>query len=263
MFNNILYKISAERTDLNNNFYSPFYYQQLKAYEFCTKLCVNKNVLEIGFGGGHGAFLISNVAKKIIGIDSEKLAVFYAKQKYKRKNLNFIEGSIENFKVPEEFDCIISLQVIEHIPTKNIPLYFKRIKSLIKPKGILILSTPYATNFSYNENPYHFREYTFQELKEILSDYFSDITMYSLIGDSLVRGFEKERKHKIESTLNKDIFKLRNLLPRKIKQLLFDLLSYRKRTSIDSKYNKIVTRNYKIIKGEDNLAIDIITICKI
>ena len=64
MFESILYKISAERTDLDNNFYSPFYYQQLKAYEFCVKFCKNKNVLEVGFGGGHGASFLPNQQKK-------------------------------------------------------------------------------------------------------------------------------------------------------------------------------------------------------
>lgn len=263
MLNKILYRISAERTDLDNDFLSPFYYQQLKAYEFCLKYCKNKRVLDIGSGAGHGSFLISEIAQKVISIDKEKLAILSSKKKFKRNNLEFINNSIEEFKTSDNFDCIVCLQVIEHIPQQSVEQFLINVRKLISTDGFLILSTPYSKNSSYNENPYHFKEYTFTELKKILSEFFTNIKIYSLIGDKKVRDFETERKQKVISILRIDYFRLRNLLPRRIKQILFDLLSYKKRTNLSELHSEITTKNYKIIEGEDTEAIDIITVLKI
>lgn len=263
MINKILYKISAERADLSNSFISPFYYQQLKAYKFCLKFCKNKKVLEIGSGGGHGSFLISKVAQKVVAIDKENLAISSGEEKFKRKNLKFISSSIEEFETSGNFDCIVSLQVIEHIPQQSVGPFFKKIKKIISAGGFLILSTPYSKNSSYNENPYHFKEYTFTELKKMLSEFFPDIKIYSLIGDSKVKLFETERKQKVTSLLNKDYLKIRNILPRRVKQIMFDLLSYKKRFALDKEYSKITTKNYKIVEEENMEAIDIIAVCRI
>jgi len=86
----------------------------------------------------------------------------------------------------EPFDLIIFSEVIEHLYTA--PEYVLRfLRSILKPKGILILQTPNAAALFKrltllrgknpyerirlnNQNPGHFREYTSAELKQLSKD---------------------------------------------------------------------------------------------
>ena len=141
-------------------------------------------------------------------------------------------------------------------------IYIQKIKSLLKSNGLLILSTPYSVNTSYNENPYHFKEYTFEELREMLSWSFSHITFYSITGDPIVDNFEVERKRTVTKTLSKDFLNIRKIIPIKPRQILFDIMSYRKRNTIDEKFKKITTKNYHVEKGENKKAIDVVVVCR-
>ena len=258
---NILHKISAERIDIDDPYLPPFFFQQQKAYSFCQKYIKNKLVLEIGSGSGYGAYRLSKYTKKVIALDKDATSIKKSQKRYGAKNLTFISSTIEKYKTNQKFDVIILFQVIEHI--QDVQSLFETILLLLKKKGLLILSTPNASTQSYNENPYHFSEYTFTELKGMLSKFFSNIKIYSLVGDSEVELFEKKRKQKVTSILNKDYLKIRNIFPRRIKQIMFDLLSYKKRSTLDKRFSKITTKNYKIIEGENTQAIDIIAVCKI
>lgn len=264
MFKLLLHKISAERVDLENPFLPPFFYQQQRAYSFCLQFIKNKKVLEIGSGSGYGTYRLAKVAKNVLGIDSDEIAIAKSKEKYKTHNLKFISSTIENFKGEDRFDCIIALQVFEHIEKPE--LFLSKIASVIKKDGFLIISTPNSLTQSYNENPYHYKEYSFTELRNILSKYFREINLYGLSGDSKVRNFEEMRKKHILDILKKDKFKLRRFISRRIKQLAFDLITFLNRALYQLKNRKlsndILENNYKIIKENESNSIDIIAVCR-
>lgn len=264
MFEALLHKISAERVDLENPFLPPFFYQQQKAYSFCLQFIKNKEVLEIGSGSGYGTYRLAKIAKNVLGIDSDGTVIKKSKEKYKINNLKFMFSRMETFKTDNRFDCAIALQVFEHI--ENPESFLDKMASLIKKDGFLIISTPNSQTQSYNENPYHYKEYSFAELKVILSRYFKEIKLCGLLGDSKVMNFEKMRKRYILSVLSMDKFNLRRIIPRRLKQLAFDLITFMNRIMYRQKNiklnQKILENNYKVIEGNVPNAIDIIAICR-
>lgn len=261
---NIYNKISAERIGIDNSYLSPFFFQQQKVYSFCKKFCKNKTILEIGSGTGYGTNRLAEVAKKVIAIDKHTISIEKCKIKHNKKNLKFINIKIEDYESKEKFDVVISLQVIEHIPSDKISIFFKSIITSLKKNGTFILSTPNTITSSYNENPYHYKEYSFCELYLLLSNYFKKITFYSIIGDKYVSKFEHARKKSVLSFLKKDIFCIRKIIPRKIRQSMFDLATYSNMRILNKKskeFQKISEKNYKLISGKDNKSLDIVAVC--
>ena len=75
----------------------------------------------------------------------------------------------------EKFDVVIFMELIEHLSKKDVEASLKRIESLLKDDGVLILSTPNKEAWSpfvlYPVDKYHLHEYSLEELHEILSNF--------------------------------------------------------------------------------------------
>jgi ubiquinone/menaquinone biosynthesis C-methylase UbiE len=134
----------------------------------------NKVVLDIASGEGYGSNLLSEKAKYVYGIDISSEAIDYAKKKYCKNNLKFLQGDITKIPIESKsIDVIISFETIEHIEEQETMLLeFKRV---LKESGIVIISTPDKDNFSKNsngENIYHKKELSINEFYKLVDAYF-------------------------------------------------------------------------------------------
>ena len=262
---NILYTMSAERVDVDHPELSAFFFQQQAAYTFCMKYCKHKTVLEIGSGSGYGANRIADVATSVLCIDKDKTSIEKSKIIFQKKNIQFICTGIEQFHPHQQFDVIISLQVIEHISPHHLDQYLRTIQASLKSNGICIFSTPNAPRSSYNENPYHYIEYSGDAVHNILLKYFAEVKLYGVTGDNRVERFEDARKRRVLSFFSFDPLSLRKLLPRKIRQFLFDLASFANRKTLNAQiaeFRSISEKNYRISPFNPNSAIDSIVVCQ-
>ena len=93
----------------------------------------------------------------------------------------YYEDRFLNLTSDEQYDLVVMLEVIEHLPTA-LPQVFKFLRSLLKPNGLLFIQTPNAVSLSkrvimltgsnpfelirenMREDPGHYREYTRDEL---------------------------------------------------------------------------------------------------
>lgn len=261
MIKKLLNKISAERSDIENDLFSYTFIQHQRVYDFCKKYIKNKNVLEAGCGSGFGTYRLADYAKNIIGIDVDEFSLNKAKEKFKKPNLSFILGDITSLGLSRKFDVIISLQVIEHIEED---LFFvEKLQSMLETNGLLILSTPNRLTSSFNENPYHVREYSFKELQQLLKRNFKSVKMLGLHGNKTIRKYEKIRRAQIEKFLSFDLLKIRKNIPLTLKKRLFDIASTINRYIILKKNKNLFFKsNDFVIKNQTKNALDIIAICK-
>lgn len=88
----------------------------LDRYRMTMPYCIKKHVLELGCGCGLGTYLYSLVAKSIVGVDYDSVALAYANsypwnpEKVTLKHMNLTE------EVPEEhFDVVVATEFLEHI----------------------------------------------------------------------------------------------------------------------------------------------------
>lgn len=136
-------------------------------------------ILDVGCGYGYGAdYLARELDCSVLGIDTDFEAIQYARRTYCRRNLSFQLMDATRISLqPESFDAVVSFEVIEHLAD---PIgYLEGIRTVLKPKGLFILSTPNKryTALHYKQgrptNPYHVEEYYPNEARGLLTQFFA------------------------------------------------------------------------------------------
>jgi len=153
------------------------YFEHINRYYFALSFVKDKVVLDVACGSGYGTNILSQKAKKIFGVDIDSETINYAERHYKKDNCNFINSKIEELKIDEKVDVIVSFETIEHINDEE--AYFKTVKSVLDKDGIFIVSTPVAdTDGISRMNQYHINEYTVERFTSTLKKRFKDVIIY-------------------------------------------------------------------------------------
>jgi len=104
-----------------------------------------ETALDVGCNAGFMTVMIAEKYKKVIGIDVLHNNIEIAKNLFSKPNIKYITMNAlnitSNFE-EEMFDCIVITEVLEHVANPN--LLIQNCYQLLKPKGILIVSTPNA-----------------------------------------------------------------------------------------------------------------------
>lgn len=148
--------------------------EHLHRYAIAKNFAENKQVLDIACGEGYGSNLLADVAAKVLGVDINAETIRDANKKYKKNNLNFLEGSIESIPCENSsIDLVVCFETIEHVFSHD--KLMEEIKRVLKPFGILIASTPDKKNYSELEsfnNPSHVKEMYKEEFTSLILKYF-------------------------------------------------------------------------------------------
>lgn len=105
------------------------------------EITVPSKVLEIGFGGGHLAYRLSQMGHEIRAIDLSCNAVEVARNRY--PGIDFIQMDAAQLDFsPESFNTVVALETIEHIPDSE--SHFEQVARILVPGGTFIIKTPNA-----------------------------------------------------------------------------------------------------------------------
>jgi GT2 family glycosyltransferase/ubiquinone/menaquinone biosynthesis C-methylase UbiE/predicted nucleic acid-binding Zn-ribbon protein len=156
--------------------------EHLQRYQSLLHVVKDKVVLDAATGEGYGAFLLSQSAKAVVGVDINEETIIHAQSKYSKDNLTFIQASIESIPLDDQsFDVIVSFETIEHVHEEIQRRFMKEVKRLLKPDGLFIISTPnklmYSDRRNYS-NPFHVKEFYEQEFRDFLIPYFKNMDLY-------------------------------------------------------------------------------------
>jgi SAM-dependent methyltransferase len=101
-----------------------------------------KKALEIGPGSGVYLPVLASLFDRVTAMDIEDAYLDHAQRLADSyPNLTFLTDDITHSKLADgSFDLILCSEVIEHVPDPNAAL--QEMHRLLKPKGVLILSTP-------------------------------------------------------------------------------------------------------------------------
>jgi SAM-dependent methyltransferase len=211
-------------------------------YSIAGKYC-RGTTLDIACGLGYGVlFLRSNSSVRYTGVDIDEKTIIQAKNSY--GHIGFFSVIPENLTLPYDnnsFDTICSLETIEHIKREEQSKFYRELLRVLKPKGILVISTPnrnYVTKVALKKtgwnNPYHqyefktkeFRQFLLtqsEEMVEILNSFYLGLP-YNVTGaihkhplERLFRKFPEKILHAIDMI---DI-RLGFLLPKYCNSLIF------------------------------------------
>jgi len=108
------------------------------------------SVLDIGCGGGLLCEPLARLGAQVTGLDASAEAIKVARTHAEKATLevNYICGSVEDFaQTSGKYDVITALEILEHVA--DIESFLKSVARLLKPNGILLLSTVNRTAKSY------------------------------------------------------------------------------------------------------------------
>lgn len=163
----------------------------LHRYAIALEFIQNKKVVDIACGEGYGSSLISKYAENVVGIDIDKKTISDAIEKYKNPNLRFVVGSADLIPIDSKsIDVVVSFETLEH-HDKHVEMY-SEIKRILKPDGLLIISSPdkkYYSELKNRINPFHVKELYIEEFREITTSFFKYVSIYfqkSVNGNSTI-----------------------------------------------------------------------------
>ncbi|OEE68105.1 galactoside O-acetyltransferase [Enterovibrio norvegicus FF-33] len=157
-------------------------------YQFAAKqLTCDSLVLDCACGSGYGSDILKAYCKNIIGVDIDPDAIRFAENKYKADNLKFVCGDIRELAPSlEPVDTVVCLETLEHVEDPRILL--DGFMKVLKPDGQLVISTPVRETSRENPlNSYHVLEFTNDDLKRILSNYFHEVEIRIQDQDRFIR----------------------------------------------------------------------------
>ena len=152
----------------------PLVYEHLHRYAVAFGLAKRKRVLDIACGEGYGANLLARIASKVIGVDLDAGTIAHAKAKYRRRNLQFVQGSCTEIPCEDHsIDLVASFETIEHISEHDD--FLSEIRRVLAPGGILVISSPHKAEYqkvSEAANPFHESELDHAEFVQLITKAF-------------------------------------------------------------------------------------------
>lgn len=136
-------------------------------YEFASQYATGRT-LDAACGCGYGSAILKQKAPVVVGVDSDKEAIQWAKKYF--PGPAYVHGYMEEKPWQGKFDTVVSLETIEHLEDPSPVL-----KALRKScKGKFIVSTPNENRYPFvphsyvNDRSPHYRHYTPEQFDKLL-----------------------------------------------------------------------------------------------
>lgn len=150
-----------------------------------------KSLIDVGCGSGDLSFEASKILRKSLGIDFSENMIKLAKKKFKKKNLQYKNISIFNYKSKKKFDCISANGFIEYLSLSDIKKFFNMANKMLNSKGYIIFGTRNRLFNLYSLNNF--------SLKELKKETFKNLYQESIYLNKLdFKKFIKLNKSKFE-----------------------------------------------------------------
>ena len=168
-------ELTGERTLPDVPAENYWYRRHLAVYKWIAARVRGLRVADLACGEGYGAAALAGTAADVVGVDANPEAHEHARLRYALANLRFERALVEEFSEPR--DAIVFLQTIEHIHAPE-----RLLERIAAQAPLAYISTPNRLTLApagaeKSDNPWHLREYTASEYRELLEPHFSTVQM--------------------------------------------------------------------------------------
>jgi SAM-dependent methyltransferase len=157
-------------------------------YEWISDRARGLRVADLACGEGYGSDVLARTAAQVVGLDANPEAHEHARLRYRRANLSFELGLVEEFSGP--CDAIVFLQTIEHMVEPE-----RLLERLAAVAPLVYVSTPNRLTLAppgarKSDNPWHLREYSLAEYRALLEPRFSQVELLGVFHAGKLRAHE-------------------------------------------------------------------------
>ena len=156
-----------------------WYRRHLAVYEWIAERVAGAAVADLACGEGYGSDVLAERAAEVVGVDANPEAHEHARLRYRRPTCASSATLVERFDEP--CDAIVFLQTIEHVDEPGALLArFCRARAGAPTSRRRTGSRSRRRARRSPDNPWHLREYTADEYRELLEPHFSSVELFGL-----------------------------------------------------------------------------------
>jgi SAM-dependent methyltransferase len=214
---------------------NPLHQRLLKAYYLALPYAKGR-LLELGCGEGRGVSILKDQVEEYMALDKIPEVILRLKNEF--PGLQFQQAVFPPVPLPDEqFDVIVSFQVIEHV--KKDADFLAEIYRLLKPGGRALISTP-NIRMSLSRNPWHIREYTADGLEALCNQYFDKVEMMGVAGSEKVMTYHEDNRKAVRRMMRWDVFNLQYRLPAWVLRWPYEILNRKNRKGLEKGNTELV-----------------------
>lgn len=248
-------RVTGERVVTATGGFNPTWQRHVAAYALCEPHLEQGRVADVGCGIGHSYRLLA--PRTTVGIDVDPAALVGQERETVVADMRRLPFDAESF------DAAIAVHSIEHVPDPDRAL--AEIRRVLRRGGSAVLVTPNRLTFARPDeiiDPYHYVEYDAEQLGALVRRQFESVELAGLFGSERYLAIVARERAKLERLLAYDPLRLRRLVPRRLRQTLYDRRLSRERADADPEAAAIGVDDFAL--GHDGLerALDVVAICR-
>jgi SAM-dependent methyltransferase len=248
--------VTGERVVTHEGGFNPSYQRHVATYRLCAPLLPDGRVLDLGCGIGHSFRELAPRETVGVDLDAEALA---------GQDRETHVADMRDLPLPDaSFAAVLSVQSLEHVPDGERVL--AEVVRVLEPGGTAVFVTPNRLEFARADeiiDPYHYVEYDPDELRALCAPYFDSVEVLGLFGSPRWRVLVDEELARLDSLLAKDPLRLRRLVPRRARQLLYDwMLTRSRRAAPDPRAAEITPEDFHLGDRDVERAFDLVAVCR-
>jgi SAM-dependent methyltransferase len=247
--------VTGERVTTRSRGFNPTWQRHVAAYRCAAPMLGRGRVLDLGCGIGHSYELLA--PRETVGLDRDASALAGQQRVTVLADMRSLPFP------PASFGSVLSVHSIEHVPDAGVVV--GEVVRVLEPGGTAVFVTPNRFTFARADeiiDPYHYVEYGPVELDALLRGHFSRVEIHGLFGSPRYLELVSEQRVKLDRLLALDPLRLRRLVPRRVRQRLYDDRLTRERAQDDPRADLITPDDFEL--GSERIAegaLDLIAVC--
>jgi SAM-dependent methyltransferase len=247
--------VTGERVTTPAGGFNPTWQRHVAAYGRCAGFLGPGTVLDLGCGIGHSYSLLA--PRRTVGVDIDPGALA-------GQDRETHVADMRALPFPDAgFASVLAVQSIEHVPDPERVL--GEAVRVLEPGGTAVFVTPNRLTFARPDeiiDPYHYVEYDPRQLAAMCATRFDAVEVHGLFGSARYLELVDEQRERLDRLLARDPLRLRRLLPRRARQILYDRMLTRARRDDDPRAAAIEPGDFELRSTGLDECLDVIAVCR-
>jgi SAM-dependent methyltransferase len=246
--------ITGERVTTAQGGFNPSFQRHRAEYRLAAGHLGPGRVLDLGCGIGHSYEELA--PRETVGVDVAAEALAGQNRETHvadMRSVPFRDGA---------FPSVISIHSLEHVPDPERVL--AEVYRVLEPGGRAIFATPNRLTFGRPDeiiDPYHYVEYDGAELRALCGRWFGRVEVLGLQASARYMAIHDDERRELDRLLARDPLRLRRLIPRSLRQRLYDWRLSGDRVSPREGALEIGPEDFWLSSDGLDRAIDLMAVC--